>query len=395
MRKCFCRIFSTKLLIILILALGSFFLPGTVAGKNKDTLILALPLKLCWSYQIKTIGNVIASDNDEYIVTSTLKGKIFALELNSGEKLWETELGGRVVSDLIINEDKKNIFVVTKFFSDKEQSDQIQVRSIAKNSGITNWQTSLSVTTLHYGQKTNEQNISIFLYDHKIIVSDQNSFIAALSENNGQILWEKPLKTQLSSIYFDLPSKNLAIISEDKIALANIDTGEHIFQKQLNLFPITAYFFDGTILILGNKKGDAFAVDLKTNKIIWKFRAGAEISNISLTSEGILITSFDNFIYLIASKNGKGIWRKRLENRVIISPFVFDKYVVVTTSGSVTTNIIDLKEGRLVNQIYLDADNYFINRPVLSRHLIAFPTANGIFAFTNSDNRCADGKNAD
>lgn len=388
MKKCLYQFFSIIILIILNLTIGNLFAVSVFARENSETLALSLPLKQCWSYPIKMTDYGIASDNERYIITPTLEGKILALELNSGKKLWETELGGRVVSDPIIDEDKKNIFVVTKLLSDREQSSQIQVRSIAKNTGITIWQTSLSILTID-----NKQKISIFLYDRKIIVSNQKSSITALNETNGQILWEKSLDIQLDSIYFDLPGKNLLILSEDRIISANIETGEYTFQKRSNLLLTTAYFFNGSSLILGNKKGDVFATDLQTKKSIWKFRAGAEISNVNLTSKGFLVTSFDNFIYLIEPKNGKGIWRKRLENRLIIEPFLIDKYIVVTTSGSIKANILDLNEGRLVNQIYLDADNYFINRPIVSKHLIAFPTANGIFAFTNSDNRCVSGEN--
>jgi hypothetical protein len=54
----------------------------------------------------------------------------------------------------------------------------------------------------------------------------------------------------------------------------------------------------------------------------WKLRNGAEISSVTPTAEGLLISSFDNFIYLISENGGKPLWKKRLSGRITAAPLI-------------------------------------------------------------------------
>ena len=214
----------------------------------------------------------------------------------------------------------------------------------------------------------------------------------ALSGSDGEIIWSKSLKLKSINNHFEMQDKYLIILSNNYVFLADIETGKLAFQKELDSIMTAAYLHNKTTLIMGNKKGEVFAVDTIGEERIWKFRAGAEISNIISTPKGVLITSFDNFIYLIAPENGKMIWKKRLDGRLVIEPILLGNNVLVMTLGSLKAIIIGLDEGKPVNQILLsNNNNYFVSRPVLNNRLIIFPTTDGLFAFTDSDNKCAAG----
>ncbi len=395
MKKCSYQSLAVKFLIILNITLGNLFSNSVSAQESAE--MLTLPFKQCWSFQTKVNDNNIASDNEDGILVPTSDGKLFALDLKSGEKLWETELGGEVVSELVDDESKKNIYVATKSFSTQKENDgkkpdsfssnqnntvSIKLRALDKTTGITNWQTSLSTGT------SDKQKIFIFVYEHKIIVADQNGNITALSEINGETLWTFPQSLELNNIYFDSQNKYFVILSKNGIVVTMTESGKIVFRKETNSTLTAAYLFSESDLILGNKKGEIFAIDIKTKKHLWKSRAGAEISNLSFTPKGILATSLDNFIYLIAPESGKVIWKRRLEGRLVIEPYLFDNSVIVMTLGSPKATILDLSEGKPVNQIFLHTDNYFINRPIFKSNLIVFPTADGIFTYTNPDGKC-------
>lgn len=400
MKKGIYQILTIKLSIVLIVIFGNVFSTTVSARADTNKLSLSLPFKQCWSHPATITDRIFASDNETNIISPTLSGKLLAMELTSGKKLWETELGGAVVADLIDDRHKKNIFVVTKAFSDRgeeenyknlpgfsggsgNKSTTIKLRSISKTAGITNWQTPFLTIISEI-----ETRVSIFINDGKIITVDQSGNMTAFNETTGEVLWNKPLNLELSDIQFDFQNKNLVIFSKNKIISVDLETGKYIFQKEINSNLTAAYLFGNNLLIVGNKKGEVFAVETYTKKSVWKFRSGAEVSNISFTPKGLLVTSFDNFVYLIAPKNGEAIWKRRFEGRLSIEPYLFENYLVVITLSGSKAYILDINTGKAVNQIVLNGDNYFVNRPVLKNRFIVFPTAQGIFAFTNSNNKC-------
>lgn len=383
-------------LIILNLTFGNFFLNRVSAQNVSEDILLSLPFRQCWSYETKMTNHKIASDNEGRIIIPTLEGKILALDSNSGIKLWETELGGEIISDLINDGENKSIYVATNSFSSIRENNinnshsfshtTIKLRSLGKTTGITNWQ-----TTLLTGASNKKSKIFVFIYNHKIITTDQSGNITALSKEDGEVLWKKSLTLKMNNTHFDLQGKNLIALSEKSVVLVDIETGEHVFQKETDSIFTAVFFFNRTTLILGNKKGEVFAIDTKSRKNIWKFRAGAEISNISFTPKGLLVTSFDNFIYLAAAESGRIIWKRRLEGRLIIEPFLITNSIIVVSLGSSKATILDLSDGKPINQVYLFSNNYFVSHPVFNNRIIILPTADGIFAFTNSDDKCAVG----
>lgn len=407
MKKSIYQILTIKLSTVLFVIFGNVFSITVFARADTSKLILSLPFKQCWSRPAAITDRIFASDNEVDIIGPTLSGKLLAMELTSGKKLWETELGGAVVSDLIDDRHKKNIFVVTKAFSNREEDDDnyknlpgfsggsgnklttINLRSISKTAGITNWQTPF-LTIISEA----ETRVSIFINDGKIITVDQSGNMTVFNETTGEVLWNKSLNLELSNTQFDLQNKNLVIFSKNKIISVELETGKYIFQKEINSNLTAAYLFSNNLLIVGNKKGEVFAVETytkntkNTKKSVWRFRSGAEVSNISFTPKGLLVTSFDNFVYLIAPENGEAIWKRRFEGRLSIEPYLYENYLVVITLSGSKAYILDINTGKAVNQIVLNGDNYFVNRPVLKNRFIVFPTARGIFAFTNSNNKC-------
>lgn len=395
------------LLNILNLMFGISISSRLLAQPIPETSALPLPFRACWSYQIKLSDHAIASDNHNTIIIPTFEGGLIGIDLKSGKKLWQAELGGRVISDVIVGSEEDSIFVATEsssitdqsntespinFNAHKELHTTIKIRSLNKTSGITNWQTSLPPAAIQ------TRKMFVGIYDHKIIVADQSGSITVLGKTAGEILSKQVYifgsvnsvnsANPVDGVYYDLYHKHLIILAGSRVILADVETGNHTLLKKTDSILTAAYLSDD-VLILGNKKGEITAIDRRTKKNLWKFRSGAEISNFSLTPNGLAATSLDNFIYLIEPKSGKVIWKKRLEGRIVIKPLVLGNYLIVTTLGSSKATIIYSENGSSVNQIYLDDDNYFAGSPVFIDNYVVFQTAEGLFTFTPSNNQCA------
>ncbi len=77
---------------------------------------------------------------------------------------------------------------------------------------------------------------------------------------------------------------------------------------------------EDNLLILGDKKGEISARDIRSGKKVWKLRTGGEISSIVSSQRGLLISSYDNFLYMVSTLDGRIIWKRRMEGRSTGNP---------------------------------------------------------------------------
>jgi outer membrane protein assembly factor BamB len=137
--------------------------------------------------------------------------------------------------------------------------------------------------------------------------------------------------------------------------------------------------------ILGDGKGLLISYNKKLKTQDWKFRNGGEISEITFTRKGLIVTSFDNYIYLISETNGRLLWKKRLSGRLLDKPQVFGNHVIVAANGDSTAAVLELDGGKLVNRVILEKDNYFLGDSMRTGNSIVYATFKGILSFSGSD----------
>jgi len=364
---------------------------------------LSNPFKICWKLKNEELTYYsFASDNEGDLFVSSFDGIIKSLNSESGEKRWETDLGGEIVSTPYI--DGGNLYVVSKpkenqneistnnEVSTDDYENNIIIRSLSVSSGVTIWQTNL---------KTNLNPEQIFLYIHKstLLIADQNGNLHSIHKNDGIFNWQKTLGVKLSAPPYFYADKAILGTFEKQLIILNLGEGKTYKKVELHVIP-TAISFDSNdeTLIVGDHKG--IVSSIKTDRIhfkisnkekknknnSWKFRLGAEVSNISFTPRGLLVTSLDNFAYLISAEKGNLIWKKRLEGRISEKSLVLDNYALLTTIAEPTISVVELNTGRLINKIILEDENFVTGNPIKIHNKIIVPTSKGLYAF--SPNEC-------
>jgi outer membrane protein assembly factor BamB len=368
--------------LIAFVALILLLQKSTAFAQKPSTLFL--PARRCFTYPTEQLStNSIASDNESNVFVTFWDGKVASINLNSAKMQWVNFLGGQIIADVLV--DFTNIYVLSRAVLDNEQStpDQtnITIRSINLQTGITDWQTKVITPK--------QSDLSTHIFREKLTLVNKDGNLCIINKNTGQIIRQKSLGGNLlASLYF----------AEDKLVTGTIDKQILLFslenEQPVSVFSVssvaTAFFLDKTIGILywGDKAGMLRSVMLqstnneKIKKPRWEFRSGAEISQITSTSFGILISSLDNFVYMIAKKNGKLLWKKRLGGRVSTKPLITGDYVFITTNNEPICFVIDLSNGKIVNKFSLAPDNFFINSPLLIKEEFVFPTAKGLLGFS-------------
>src|SRR5215213_5791333 len=124
--------FSPSRWILMPFLLASVVLPTPLslvaAGPDNERIIPGRP---CWHYSAqKTIAGLAVSNSTIYIVTEG--AEVEAVSAESGERLWTSELGGDVTSNIIADRDQ--VYITTRSENAKQR-----VRSLSAQTGITNW----------------------------------------------------------------------------------------------------------------------------------------------------------------------------------------------------------------------------------------------------------------
>lgn len=366
------RAYIAKIAII-ILSLTYFLSYIEILGQESNA--LSSSYRRCWELEInKTTLQGFVSDNKFNIYLSLLDGKIESINLKTGKKNWESELGGKFILPPL--SDDKNIYVVSRIET------KILLRSLTKDLGITNWQANFDFSKEFFLIKDKE----------KLILISKDGKFSRVDKDSGALIWSKDLKLELSSAPILFENQIVFGTKSKKIFFYSIENGNILYEFYVLSSPNIISVIKDKYLFWGDYKGNAhlaYLSDLITKKVIWKIRSGAEISNIYTTRQGLLILSLDNFIYLVSTEKGKFIWKKRFDGRLLLNTIILNKYIVVATFASQFADIIDIESGRLVDQFVIGDSDYFLDKPLVLNNLFIFPTIKGFVVFTNSKVECA------
>lgn len=353
---------------------------------RKSNLDFLLPFKLCLSYEFdsaEVINQITASDNQEDLLIAYKSGKLVFLSSNSFEVLWSFDLGLKIYSNLV--SDKENVFVVVV------EGENYLLKRINKNTGLPEQQTIISSNKKLTDNASNNKLDGFLLkvVGDKIVGFSKNGYIFCFDIQERKVIWTKDLEKNISSLPFFASNKFYIATNNKTITKISIANGD-IIGRNINTTSIAselAALLDGSV-IYGDTNGNIFILDKLGKDLKWKLRFGAEITNIIETPFGLLVTSLDNFTYLIQVRNGKRLWKKRIGERISQKPLILDNYVIITNSARAEAAIIDLKTGKTVNRVNLPFENFFTGDTIFSNNQLIFSSLEGIFSYTTSPEDC-------
>jgi len=374
-----CLIFIISLFLIFVLPFNFPAQEFDVPSKSKKA---DFPLKIVWTNKIKNLNNQIASDNINYLFIAFSNEKLSSYNLLSGQKLWESDLGAEIISPPLVennNDNDGNFYIVAKSLSDGKKTDTeiAKLLSISRKTGITNRQIPLS-------SMNNMNKAYIFSFDQMLIVVGDDGNAICVKPESAEIVWKNEINKSLSAVPFMSGDSLFVGTQNGEIFKISAGTGQ-IALKIDTQTPPTSMFVNadkkGEEIFWGNKTGEITSWRSLDRKRLWRIRVGAEVTYLTNTADGLLISSLDNFIYLLSENNGSVLWKKRLADRVTIEPFVLRDKIIVTSGSESTALVLGLKEGKIINQINLKADIRFLSQPVIAGDLLVFSTSEGLVAF--------------
>lgn len=355
----------TLSVIFLILHFSIFFANIRAQIKREDlSFKSSVPLKLCTPLLFnRAFNNLTASDKNYDIFVSYPGGYIESIDLQTTEIIWKTQLNGEIISGLVLDKiDSESIYVVTNLKSPK-------IWAINAKTGITKWQIALPSTVTE----------RVFLYDYRdtLIIVCKNGEILSFRKNAGTINWFKSLNISITSKPFFYRDRVFLSTADNKIFSIILHDGAVTSQIKTPVSASILVALTEKEFVWADKTGRLF------HQVNQKFRAGAEISDISVTSHGILIASNDNFLYLISKAEQKILWKKKMAGRVSPKPLVIDNWAFVSVLGESKVSVIDLTNGKVINVLEMEDGNYFVEDFFIVFNKLFIPTIKGLYSFSS------------
>ncbi|QJC29353.1 PQQ-binding-like beta-propeller repeat protein [Enterobacteriaceae endosymbiont of Plateumaris pusilla] len=277
----------------------------------------------------------IISNNSLYLGSE--KGKIIALNIKNGNKIWETFVFSEVLSDPVIS---KNILIV--------HNNNNILQGLNKNNGHILWTVNLGPLESYSFRGTSKPTI---FFDNVITGSD-NGIISSRISNNGSLVWQKDL-TKIPNL----------------LHLLNFN--------DIDAQPIIS----NGIIYVGSYNGDFYALDLSNGDIFWK-KSYQISSDFIINKNKIYLFNIKNKLLSLDTNKGDIIWsQNKFINKETTTPIYYkNNIIIVEKCGKIYW--LNSYNGNIIGNILIKNFNDKIQSSLLVNNKLILQTYNGnIYAF--------------
>ncbi len=323
---------------------------------SKSTFPLPPPYKLAWKLDADAgFSNNCLSASDGVLFSSTLRGEIFAINIENGKSLGRiTNLGKGAFSAPAIytggliftfEGDKKNSIINYNVDKGSEiwsrdigmsKTSPLLINNMILVSSVSNKVYNLDKTTgninwVYPAAGTKEETKSFYttptVYGDKVVIGNTNGNIFCLDLNKGYEKWQ--LKTG-GPIYADASVYDSIIFvgSDDSLFYCIDLDGNILWKKDLETTYKSSPSFWGDDVIISGIDGIVYSLNRTTGAINWKFQTGGAITaSPVIHKDKLFIGSFDMNFYCLDAKNGAQLWKFGTEGRIRTTSLVWKDYV--------------------------------------------------------------------
>jgi len=333
---------KTKTFLVVLCVLATL-LPGAIgsfasADSRKVSTREPEMFKRSWDYKVTPNLTIVPVVDSSAVYFVDSENKLLAIDLTSAARIWSSELGGEVASNLLLSD--TSILVATNSqATEGGPTAKTYLRSISRGTGVTEWRIELG----------SAENVWIGLYAGAIAAIGENGSMSGLSRSDGKVIWVRGLGSPITTPpLFGQKGIILGTGSKEIFDVAIIDGSSRKLWKSEHL--PTALFTDNSgRLVVGDERGGVTAVS-SDGKRSWIFRNGARISSVLLGGSDYLASSNDNFIYRL-TRGGNVKWKRRLPGRLAQAPLILDDVAVMSVSGGGGVFVLEVNKGRIIDRI--------------------------------------------
>ena len=325
---------SFAILALLFSAIGSFANDESAGTGIREPEMFGR----CWDFKVTPNLAVTPLIDKSAIYFVDSENRLLALDSASAGRIWSSELGGEVVSNLLLS-DPSILIVTNSQATEGGSTPKTILRSISRETGITEWQAEIKASA----------NVWIGAYPNAIVAVGEGGAISAFSRGEGKVIWARELgATVTTSPMFG--QKGIALGTERKeIFDVALSDGSLRTLWKSEYLPTALVIDNSGRLIVGDERGNVIAVSA-SGEHSWTFRNGARMSSILLSESDYIASSNDNFVYRL-TRGGNVKWKRRLPGRLAQAPLLLDDVAVMSVSGGGGVFVLDMNKGKILDRI--------------------------------------------
>jgi outer membrane protein assembly factor BamB len=343
-------------------------MPQAGAARPKKTPDAPQPYARVWRYETAAMTGLRAGADEGIVVVPLADGRLVALDPNDGDLLWSADFGGQVSAPPLVTSTAVYVAIA------RQGSDsQGVLRAVDRATGLALWVRDLAKPVVS----------EMAFYENRIYCGSADGSVYAIRTDTGAPVWAFATRGSVRG-HVALFGDEVLVGSDDG-ALYAIDrekgiedwryqTGGPVVGRPL-VAPRRVVFTSGD--------GSAYAIDPVTRRLIWRSRTGAAIeAGPALVGDaGVLVASFDNFVYLLDAKSGDRVWKRRMRGRLVSDPLPDggDRAIVAPLRDDRLT-VIGLANGNKLAAFALDPGDELVGPPTLVGNLLLLPTDTGLLA---------------
>lgn len=297
-------------------------------------------------------GGTFAGGTDRLFL-GTAEGAVVAFDSRSLEVLWRAELGGDFVSDLIVVEGGAAV-VTNSRTSETARDSESRLTMLSSESGVPAWTANLPYHVQYYIGKING-SITTVAPDGTVMIFDPAGGRLKRKFTGNSHIAARP---QFS------PSGLVFVTDDKEIYVVSPDLRESSLKQVLEFTPTSVLSTRDGGIAAGDARGNLAVFGPGSSRPVWRFKSGGAVTSIAETDEGLLVTSLDNFVYLLSDYNGDVIWKKRLTGRLLEGGLLLGDFFVVSINGENSVFIIELVKGKLLDVLGFSGKDLVARAPI-------------------------------
>lgn len=295
----------------------------------------------------------LVSDTDNIYVGS-VNGTLSSYDARTLGIGWRSELGGEFASEILVV--GGGLVVVTNSAGNGTQESST-IRLIGKESGVTAWSARLEFSERYY----------VGRLDGAIAAVSRHGAVTLLDAASGRIKRRSGPHGAITAAPAFFEERAILGTGDKQIVSISAKDVEVLNKFSIDFVPTALSVSKNGASLVGDERGNVALLNANDGKAVWKFKSGAAVSSVLETDHGILLTSLDNFVYLISDYNADVIWKRRLPGRVLEGGLVMNGHLIVFVPGENSGYVLDLDNGKVIDVIPSPEADMINRSPVFVR----------------------------
>jgi outer membrane protein assembly factor BamB len=361
---------SVLIIAGLVVSASSLFFARSALAQTDP---LSQPFTQRWKVnQIEGLAVAGQAGSDRaYVVTEG--GSLVAVRLVDGKLLWRSELGGQIGSIPVAAD--SGVFLTSEAALVKSATVRSgQVRQLSQQSGLTVWSTPLSSPWV----------AAIAFSPASLYGCSREGRVQAVNRSDGRILWTA--ERQIQCAIAPVTDQNHVFVADargDLVAI-NQTNGALMWRFRTKNPGLKNLSSDATSVYAASADGAVYAIERDSGDLRWSARAGAGTQHMGATTQGVLVTSLDNFVYCLSVRNGQRRWKFKLDGRPIADPVISERSVLLLSSAGDEGVVLDLRSGKPINRLSFESGTEPTGSPLQVDDYLIIPTRQGLIAFASN-----------